>query len=150
MPIPSRVRPRFERRLLGNSTAGRTIEAYGPIERSSGASSIFRGCVLNGRDLEDETPRTGRFRCPEDYQRRREKRRRERIERGILIGLDISLPVDASYRFPHSEIEAIGSALEERRQLYYRAPNPSCSFYVITEEAYCCLRGFVRYLGHLP
>ena len=80
----------------------------------------------------------------------REKRRRERIERGILIGLDISLTVDASYRFPHSEIEAIGTALEERRQLYYRAPNPSCSFYVITEEAYCCLRGFVRYLGHLP
>ena len=150
MPISSRVCPRFERRLLGNSTTGRPIEAYGPIERSSGAPSIFRGCVLNGRDLEDETPRTGRFRCPEDYQRRREKRRRERIERGILIGLDIALTVDASYRFPQSEIEAIGTALEERRQLYYRAPNPSCSFYVITEEAYCCLRGFVRYLGHLP
>ena len=150
MPLAPRVRPRFERRLLGSSTAGRTIEAHGPIERSSGASSIFRGRVLNGRDFEDETPRTGRFRCPEDYQRRREKRRRERIERGILIGLDISLPVDASYLFPHSEIEAIGSALEERRQLYYSAPNPSCAYYVITEEAYCCLRGFVRYLGHLP
>ena len=85
-----------------------------------------------------------------DYQRRREKRRRERIERGVLIGLDISLPVDASYRFPHSEIEALGSVLEVRRQLFYSAPHPSCAYYVITEEAYCCLRGFIRYLGHLP
>ena len=149
MPISSRVRPRFERRVLGNATT-RTIEAHGPIDRSSGASSVFRGRIIDGRDIEDESSRTGRFRRPEDYQRRREKRRRERIERGILIGLDIALTVDASYRFPHSEIEAIGTALEERRQLYYRAPNPSCSFYVITEEAYCCLRGFVRYLGHLP
>ena len=59
MPIPSRIRPRFERRLLGSSTTGRTIEAYGPIERSTGASSVFRGRIVNGRDIEDESSRTG-------------------------------------------------------------------------------------------
>ena len=150
MPLAPRVRPRFERRLFGNSTAGRNIEAHGPIERSSGASSVFRGRVLDGRNFEDETPRTGRFRCPEDYQRRRKKRRRERIERRVLIGLDLSIPVDAACRFPHSEIEALGAVLEVRRQLFYSAPYPSCAYYVITEETYCCLRGFIRHLGHLP
>ena len=53
MPLAPRIRPRFERRLFGSSTAGRTIEAHGPIERSSGASSIFRGRVLDGRNFED-------------------------------------------------------------------------------------------------
>ena len=62
----------------------------------------FRGRVLDGRHFEDESSRTGRFRCPEDYQRRRERRRRERIERGVLIGLDVSIAVNDAYRFPFS------------------------------------------------
>ena len=150
MPLPPRLPPRYERRHFEPGTAGRTIEAYGPVGRPSGASSIFRGRVLDRRYFEDETSQTGRFRCPEDYQRRREKRRRERVERGVLIGIDLSISVDASYRFPFSEIEALGEILELRRQLFYGAPHPSCSYYVITEEAYCCMRGFIRHLGHLP
>ena len=79
-----------------------------------------------------------------------EKRRRERIERGILIRVELSILVDASYRFPFSEIEALGEVLQLRRQLFYNAPHPLCAYYVITEEAYCCMRGFIRHLGHLP
>ena len=77
--------------------------------------------------LDAGSEQTGRFRCPEDYQRRREKRRRERVERGVLIGLDLSISIDAAYRFPHSEIEALGNVLEVRRQLFYSAPYPSCA-----------------------
>ena len=55
-----------------------------------------------------------------------------------------------TYRFPFSEIEALGEILETRRQMFYNTPHPSCAFYVIAEEAYCCLRGFTRHLGDLP
>ena len=34
--------------------------------------------------------------------------------------------------------------------MFYDAPQPSCAFYVLTEEAYCVLRGFTRHLGDLP
>ena len=146
LPLPSRS----EHQDFNAGPVSRTIEAYRPVGPTSGASSIFRGRVLDGRHFEDETPRTGRFRCPEDYQRRREKRQRERIERGVLIGIDISISVDESHRFPFSEIEALGEILELRRQMFYNTPHPSCAFYVIAEEAYCCLRGFTRYLDDLP
>ena len=39
VPLP----PRYERRNFESGTAGRTIEAYGPVGRTSGASSI---CLL--------------------------------------------------------------------------------------------------------
>ena len=81
---------------------------------------------------------------------RGEKRKRERIERGLLIGVDIRVPVTDAFRFPFSEIEALGEVLENHRQMFYDAPHPSCAFYVLTKEAYCCLRGFTRHLGDLP
>ena len=111
---------------------------------------IFRGRILDGRHFEDESTRTGRFRCPKDYQTRREKRKRERIEQGLLVGVDIRVPVTDAYRFPFSEIEALGEVLENHRQMFYDVPHPSCAFYRLTEEAYCCLRGFTRHLGDLP
>ena len=146
VPLPSRA----EHRDFHTAPASRSIEAFGLTGRSSGATLIFRGRILDGRHFEDETARTGRFRCPEDYQRHREKRQWERIERGILIGVEVSIAVTDAYRFPFSEIEALSEILETRRQMFYHTPHPSCAFYVIAEEAYCCLRGFTRHLSDLP
>ena len=78
------------------------------------------------------------------------KSAREGIERGLLVRVDIRVPITDAYRFPFSEIEALGEVLESCRQMFYDAPHPSCAFYVLTEEAYCCLRGFTRHLGDLP
>ena len=94
IPLPSRD----EHWEFHTTPAWRSIEVFGP----TGAPSIFRRRVLDGRHFEDESARTGRFRCPEDYQRRWEKRRRERIERELLIRVDIRIPVTDNYRFPFS------------------------------------------------
>ena len=94
--------------------------------------------------FEDESLGIGRFRAPEDYQRRREKHKKERIEGGLLVGVDIRVPITGTYRFPFSEIEALGEDLENCRQMYYDTPRPSCAFLRSDQ------RGFTRHLGDLP
>ena len=144
------IPPHDKPREYVTAPAWRSVEAFIQAGRSPVTPTIFGGRFVDGHHFEDENSRGGRFRAPEDYQRRREKRKRECIERGLLVGVDIRVPITDAYRFPFSEIEALGEVLESCRQMFYDAPHPSCAFYVLTEEAYCCLRGFTRHLGDLP
>ena len=70
-------------------------------------------------------------------------------QNGMLVGIDIHVCINIHYKFPFSDIEAIGEELENRRQMFYDNPRP-CVFYVLAEKAYCVLRGFIRHLGDLP
>ena len=131
MPIP----PRDEPWEFDTAPAWHSVEALSQADRSQVTPTIFGGHFIDGRHFKDENSQSGRFRAPEDYQRRREKRKRERIERGLWVGVDIRVPVTDAYRFPFSEIEALGEVLESCRQMFYDAPHPLCAFYVLTEEA---------------
>ena len=112
----------------------RSVEAFSQAGQSLVTTALFGGRLVDGCHFQEEGAGTGRFCTSEDYQRRRQKRKKERIERGLLVGVDIRVPVTDAYCFPFSEIEVLGEELENRHQMFYDIPRPSCAFYVLTEE----------------